>query len=237
VTVADVTLHDTPLPGEDHAHHPFLQHHFEDLGQQHEASTLGMWMFLTTEILFFGGVLCAYWVYRIMYPAAWAVGAAQQDWKMGAANTIILIISSLTMALAVRNAQLGRRMPTVVMLVLTLIFGSMFLGIKAYEYHNHWNEGLFPGEHFTWHEHPEMAGKVQLFMCFYWGMTGLHALHMIIGAGLLLWFIWRAWKNHFGPEYYAPVEVMGLYWHFVDIVWIFLFPFLYLIHGAGGHHG
>jgi len=220
---------------EAHGHHPFLQHHFEDLGQQHEASTLAMWAFLTTEILFFGGVLMAYWIYRIMYPEAWALGAAQQNWRLGAANTIVLIISSLTMALAVRNAQLGRRMGVVVMLVLTLLFGSTFLGIKAYEYSAHWHEHLFPGPNFQFLESPEQAPHVQLFMVFYWGMTGLHALHMIIGAGLLLWFIWRAWKNHFGPEYYGPVEVMGLYWHFVDIVWIFLFPFLYLIHGV--HHG
>jgi len=233
--MSDVTLHNTPLPGEDHPHHPFLQHHFEDLGQQYEASTLGMWMFLSTEILFFGGVLCAYWVYRIQYPEAWAVGASMQNWQLGAANTIVLIVSSLTMALAVRNAQLGKRMGTVVMLVATLFFGSIFLGIKTYEYTKHWQEGLFPGEHFTWNEVPALAPQVQLFMTFYWGLTGLHAIHMIIGAGLLLWFIWRAWKGHFGPEYYGPVEVMGLYWHFVDIVWIFLFPFLYLIHR--GHHG
>jgi cytochrome c oxidase subunit 3 len=223
-----------PEPAEEH-HHPFLQHHFEDLGQQHEASTLGMWMFLSTEILFFGGILCAYWIYRIMYPEAWAVGAAQQIWWLGAINTIVLIISSLTMALAVRNAQLGRRMATVSMLVATLIFGTIFLGVKGYEYTKHWQEGLFPGAAFHWNEIPALAPKVQLFMTFYWCLTGLHALHMIIGAGLLIWFIWRAWKGHFGPEYYGPVEVMGLYWHFVDIVWIFLFPFLYLIHGA--HHG
>jgi cytochrome c oxidase subunit 3 len=223
-------------PTEGHGHHPFLQHHFEDLGQQHEASTLAMWAFLATEILFFGGVLMAYWVYRLMYPEAWSLGAAQQNWKLGAANTIVLIISSLTMALAVRNAQLARRMGVVVMLVLTLVFGTTFLGIKAYEYHAHWEEHLFPGQNFAFPESPEQAPHVQLFMVFYWGMTGLHALHMIIGAGLLIWFIWRAWKDHFGPEYYGPVEVMGLYWHFVDIVWIFLFPFLYLIHGAH-HHG
>jgi cytochrome c oxidase subunit 3 len=217
---------------EEHEHHPFLQHHFEDLGQQHEASTLGMWAFLTTEILFFGGALCAYWIYRVLYPEAWALGAHQQNTLAGGINTIVLIISSLTMALAVRNAQLGRRGGTVLMLVLTLIFGSTFLGVKAFEYHAHFEEGLFPGAHWHWNEDPVLAPKVQLFMVFYWGMTGLHALHMVIGAGLLLWLIWRAWKDHFGPEYYGPVEVMGLYWHFVDIVWIFLFPFLYLIHGA-----
>jgi cytochrome c oxidase subunit III len=227
------------LPADaEHPHHPFLQHHFEDLGQQHEASTLGMWMFLTTEILFFGGVLCAYWVYRLTYPVAWAYGGEQQHTLFGGINTLVLIVSSLTMALAVRNAQLGSRMGTVGMLIATLCFGSVFLAIKGIEYHAHWQEGLFPGSHFTWNEHPEFAQQVQLFMVFYWSMTGLHALHMIIGVGLLLWMIWRAWAGHFGPEYYGPVEVMGLYWHFVDIVWIFLFPFLYLIpHFGIIHHG
>jgi cytochrome c oxidase subunit 3 len=222
---------------EAHEHHPALQHHFEDLGQQHEASILGMWMFLATEILFFGGILCAYWVYRSLYPEAWALGAAQQNTLAGGINTLVLIVSSLTMALAVRNAQLANRRATVAMLVATLIFGCVFLAIKTYEYNAHWHEGLFPGAHFTWHENPELAPKLELFMVFYWGLTGLHALHMVIGVGLLLWFIWRAWRGDFGPEYYSPVEVMGLYWHFVDIVWIFLFPFLYLIHQVGGHHG
>jgi len=218
-------------------HHPFLQHHFEDLGQQHEASTLGMWMFLCTEILFFGGVLCAYWIYRVLYPEAWSAGAQVQNTLFGGINTLVLIVSSLTMALAVRAAQLGSRRGQVFFLVATLFFGSIFLGIKMYEYHEHWTEGYFPGEH--WHpEHLDaaLAPKVQLFMTFYWGLTGLHALHMVIGAGLLLWFIWRAARGHFGPSYYGPVEIMGLYWHFVDIVWIFLFPFLYLIPGAH-HHG
>jgi cytochrome c oxidase subunit 3 len=217
----------------DHVHHPFLQHQFEDLGQQHEASTLGMWMFLATEILFFGGVLLAYWVYRTMYPDAWAIGAEQQKALWGGINTIVLIISSLTMALAVRNAQVGRQRGIVIMLVLTMLFGLTFLVVKGIEYNAHWHEGLFPGEHFTWNEHPDLRGKVQLFMIFYWGLTGLHAIHMVIGVGLLIWILLRAMRKQFTPEYYGPVEVMGLYWHFVDIVWIFLFPFLYLIH----HHG
>jgi cytochrome c oxidase subunit III len=226
--MSDVVVH------EEH-HHPFLQHHFEDLGQQHEASILGMWMFLTTEVLFFGGILLAYWIYRLAYPQAWAVGASLQNRPLGAVNTIVLIISSLTMALAVREAQLGRRKGIIIFLILTLIFGGTFIAIKGIEYHAHWEEGLFPGSHFHWHHtnQPELIPKVQLFMTFYWGLTGLHALHMVIGVGLLIWIMWRAWKDHFGPEYYAPVEVMGLYWHFVDIVWIFLFPFLYLIHGPG----
>src|SRR3954464_807540 len=141
--MSDIAI--TDAAHEPHAHHPFLQHHFEDLGQQHEASTLGMWMFLSTEILFFGGVLCAYWVYRIMYPDAWALAAHQQNTLAGGINTIVLIISSLTMALAVRNAQLGRRGGTLLMLALTLLFGMTFLGIKSFEYHAHFVEGLFPG--------------------------------------------------------------------------------------------
>jgi cytochrome c oxidase subunit 3 len=227
-------------PVEEHPHHPFLQHHFEDMGQQHEASTLGMWAFLATEILFFGGILLAYWVYRVMYPEAWALAGEQQNLLAGGINTLVLIMSSLTMALSVRNAQLNSRRGTVLMLILTLIFGTMFLGIKSFEYHAHWVEGLFPGQ--NWHWHPEgttvaaLAPKVQLFMVFYWGLTGLHALHMVVGIGLLLYITARAWRGDFSDEYYAPVEVMGLYWHFVDIIWIFLFPFLYLIPHAGAHH-
>src|SRR5438477_9673695 len=153
--MSDVVLHE-----DERAHHPFLQHQCEDLGQQHEASILGMWMFLSTEILFFGGVLCAYWIYRVMYPQAWVLGGEQQNTLAGGINTIVLIISSLTMALAVRNAQLGRRGGIVLMLFLTLIFGSVFLGIKSYEYHAHWKEGLFPGAAWHWNENPALAPKL-----------------------------------------------------------------------------
>src|SRR5687768_16755212 len=230
------TLHDLRHPGipeeEEHAHHhPFLQHHFEDLGQQHEASNLGMWFFVAQEILFFGGIFCAYFVYREMYPEAWKAGSHHQNWKIGLFNTIVLIGSSLTMALAVWGAQGAKRKFTTLMLVLTLILGMAFVGVKGYEYAEHIHEGLFPGANFTYvhHENPGLTRGVELFMVFYFTMTGLHALHMIIGAGLLLWFIKRSWRGDFGEEYYSPVEIMGLYWHFVDIVWIFLFPLLYLV--------
>ncbi len=233
---ANPTLYELAHPGaaeeEPHEHHhPFLQHHFEDLGQQHEASTLGMWMFLATEILFFGGVLFAYTLYRHLYPAAWAAGAHHQNVPVGTVNTAVLIGSSLTMALSVWGAQTNRRKLTTLMLVLTLILGSVFLGVKGWEYREHYREGLLPGSTFTYvdEHHPELTPQIELFMLFYFGMTGLHALHMIIGAGLLIWFIRRAWRGDFGEEYYGPVEVMGLYWHFVDIVWIFLFPLLYLV--------
>ncbi|HJQ39848.1 MAG TPA: cytochrome c oxidase subunit 3 [Thermoanaerobaculia bacterium] len=235
--MANPTLHDLQHPGslEDDAHahhHPFLQHHFEDLGQQHEASTLGMWFFVAQEILFFGGIFCAYAVYRNMYPEAWSAGAHHQNSTIGLFNTIILIGSSLTMALAVWGAQSAKRKFTTLMLVLTLVLGMAFVGVKGFEYREHIKEGLFPGSHFTYvhHANPALTRGVELFMVFYFTMTGLHALHMIIGAGLLIWFIKRAWRGDFGEEYYSPVEIMGLYWHFVDIVWIFLFPLLYLIH-------
>ena len=232
-------MSDTALPHvakehahDEHHHHPFLQHHFEDLGQQHEASTLGMWVFVAQEILFFGGIFAAYAIYRTMYPEAWSAGAHHQNWQIGAFNTAVLIGSSLTMALAVWAAQTARRMMTVWMLIATLVLGGVFVGIKGYEYYVHIHDGLLPGSTFTYvhHENPALTPHIQLYMVFYFAMTGLHALHMVIGAGLLLWFIWRAWRGHFGPEYYGPVEVMGLYWHFVDIVWIFLFPLLYLSH-------
>ncbi|MFZ2493727.1 MAG: cytochrome c oxidase subunit 3 [Thermoanaerobaculia bacterium] len=231
--MSDVVVHDAAAD-EHHAehHHPFLQHHFEDLHEQHEASILGMWFFLATEFLFFGGAFLGYTIYRIQYPEAWAAAAHHQNTWVGLANTIVLIGSSLTMALSVWAAQMDRRKLTVLMLVLTLILGSVFLGVKAYEYSVHFHEGLLPGAnfHYVHAENPALTRGIELFMVFYFGMTGLHALHMIIGAGLLIYFIRRAWVGHFGPEYYAPVEIMGLYWHFVDIVWIFLFPLLYLIH-------
>ena len=220
-------MSELPVTPHEQEHHPFLQHHFEDLGQQHEASTLGMWFFLATEILFFGGILLAYTVYRVLYPHAWALGAEHQNVVMGTINTIVLLGSSLTMALAVKFAQSGRRMPTVWMLLGTLFLGTLFLGIKGIEYAEHIHEGFFPGAMFHY-AGPDVP-QVQLFMIFYFALTGLHALHMVIGAGLLVWILWRAWRGQFGPEYYGPVEVMGLYWHFVDLVWIFLFPLLYLI--------
>ncbi len=232
--MSDVTLsHSGEHAAEPHSHeqhHPFLQHHFEDLGQQHEASTLGMWFFVAQEILFFGGLFAAYFVYREMYPHAWKAGSHHQNWQIGAANTIVLIGSSLTMALAVWGAQGAKRKFTTVMLVLTLILGSIFVGVKGFEYSKHIEEGLFPGSlYHNVHDAPELTRGVEMFMTFYFTMTGLHALHMIIGAGLLLYFIRRAWRGDFGPEYYGPIEIMGLYWHFVDIVWIFLFPLLYLV--------
>ncbi len=316
---------------EEHYHHPGLQHQFEDMGQQQESDSIGMWMFLVQEIMFFGGLFTVYLVFRSRYPMAFAAGSNHLNVWLGGVNTLVLIVSSLTMALAVHYAQLGKRNLQVVMIILTMILGTAFLGIKAVEYADKYHEGIVPvsglnrrstgdkeqdaskdisrnpeeqeknsldfpkdskdsiqkpetrnGEHeeyvnrsgdFIWADtslavkaqqenfltDAEKIGyftngdfstgeidpdkfrdKVRIFYWIYFAMTGLHALHMIIGLGLMAWLLYKAWRGTFTPEYYAPVEMSGLYWHFVDIVWIFLFPLLYLLGrhflaGGGGH--
>jgi cytochrome c oxidase subunit 3 len=209
-----------------------LASHFDSLEQQRESVSLGMWIFLVTEILFFGGVFAVYLVYRTRFPTAWTAGSFELDITLGAANTAILIASSFTMAMAVWSAQTGRRRPLIGFLVSTLTLGSTFLVIKGFEYAAKWQHHLVPGPHF--HYDGRFAGlvdgsNVQLFFSTYFLMTGLHALHMVIGAGLLVWLITGAVRGRFSTRYYNPVDMTGLYWHFVDIVWIFLFPLLYLI--------
>jgi cytochrome c oxidase subunit 3 len=226
--------------GEAHAHaphHPKLQHHFDNMAQQAEASTLGMWIFLVTEVMFFGGLFMAYLLYRWANPIAFQEASYHLNIWLGGTNTAVLIFSSLTMALAVRAAQTSRPAKTQVMwLVLTMILGTAFLGIKAVEYTGKFREGIIPGPNFNAAIWENPAG-VEMFYSIYYAMTGLHALHMIIGIGLMLVITWMAWRRTFDAKYYTPVEVAGLYWHFVDIVWIFLFPLLYLIgrHYAGAH--
>jgi cytochrome c oxidase subunit 3 len=310
-------LHDS------HYHAPGLQHQFEDMGQQQESASIGMWMFLVQEIMFFGGLFTVYLVFRSKYPMAFAAGSNHLDAFWGGLNTLVLIISSLTMALAVRYAQLGKRNLQVIFIILTMIFGTVFLGVKAIEYTAKYKEGIVPvaglnmttaktasthpggrelstrtgdtqdpreslntgvseantgetGEHsyynpkgdFVWTDaslatqaqqggyltDSEKIGyfsngelnvnkfrdKVRIFFWIYFVMTGLHALHMIIGLGVMAWLLWKAWMGTFSAVYYSPVEMSGLYWHFVDIVWIFLFPLLYLLgrhfmHGGAGH--
>jgi cytochrome c oxidase subunit 3 len=290
-----------------HYHPPGLQHQFEDMGQQQESDTIGMWMFLVQEIMFFGGMFTVYLVFRSKYPMAFAAASNHLNAFWGGLNTLVLIVSSLTMALAVYYAQKGNRNMQMILIVLTMIFGTVFLGVKAIEYADKWHHGLVPvtgwnkripaaaepkvesqasesaltseaeAEHpnprgdFMWVNQPnsdELAvrafqektltkseeigymtsgqidpskfqDKVRIFFWIYFAMTGLHALHMIIGLGVMLWLLYKAFRNTYSAQYYAPVEMAGLYWHFVDIVWIFLFPLLYLLgrhfmHG-GGH--
>ena len=226
-----------------HAHHPRQQHHFHSMDQQLEASILGMWVFLVTEIMFFGGLFLAYIVYRWMYPDAWIAGSNVLNVPLGALNTAVLICSSLTMALAVRAAQVGSRRGQIVNLVLTILLGTTFLVVKYFEYAEKFHHGLVPGA--FWNPVHELAdgtleplhlpGGAQLFFSLYFIMTGIHAAHMVVGIGLMLVILAMAWKDMFSAEYYGPVEVSGLYWHFVDIVWIFLFPLLYLLGYHFGH--
>lgn len=211
------------------AEHPSpLQHHFDDLEQQYESSTLGMWVFLLTEIMFFGGLFAAYSIYRNSFPEAYASTTRYMDVLLGGTNTVVLICSSLTMALAVRSAQLGRRKALINFLIATIILGSIFLGIKAVEYHSKWVEHLIPGPAFQYEE-KAFQHNAQILFFLYFAMTGVHALHMVIGVVMLSVLIWMAYHGKFSDTYYTPVEMIGLYWHFVDIVWIFLFPLLYLI--------
>ena len=209
-----------------------LGEQFEDLEQQHEASSLGMWVFLATEIMFFGGLFAGYTVYRGLYLPGFEAGSHLLNVKLGAFNTAVLLCSSLTMALAVRAAMLGRRRELVTFLILTILLGLTFVGVKmAFEWHHDYEEHLVPGIDFV-SEGPN-GRAIELFFVFYFFMTGVHALHMVIGVAILAVLAWQASQGRFGPERYNPVEMAGLYWHFVDVIWIFLFPLLYLI---GAHH-
>jgi len=222
---------------EAHAQHAGLAHQFEDLEQQQEADFLGIWLFLVTEIMFFGGVFAAYAIYRWLYFEAFQGGSHILDIRLGAANTVVLLGSSLTMALSVRSAQTGNRRALIGFLIATMILGGVFLGVKGVEYNQKFVEHVVPS--LDWAPEGDALAKLapggldhaQIYFFFYFAMTGLHAIHMVIGMGLLLWLVLRARKGSFTSHYFAPVEVVGLYWHFVDIVWIFLFPLLYLIGG------
>jgi cytochrome c oxidase subunit 3 len=211
-----------------------LQHHFADMEQQQETSTFGMWMFLLTEIMFFGGLFCAYLVYRASYYHAFVEGSQKMNIWLGATNTAVLICSSLTMALGVRAAQTGKPKLMVVLLLITILFGFGFLGIKGIEYHEHWVNHEFPGPNFHFDTgdaaHPASDPvHTEIYFSLYWAMTGLHALHMVIGIGLVSWIVIAGWMGAYSRSYFTPVENVGLYWHFVDLVWIYLFPLLYLI--------
>jgi cytochrome c oxidase subunit 3 len=206
---------------------PYVAHHFDDAEQQHDASSLGMWVFLVNEVMFFGGLFTAYVVYRTAYPEAFHGASHELDIRLGFFNTIVLLTSSLTMALSVHAAQASKRAMLIVNLFLTMVLGNIFLGVKAYEYWHKWHEHLVPGPSFAFHG-PDPV-HAQLFFSLYFAMTGLHALHMVIGEVLLGILLIRAAQGMFNKYYYTPVEMSGLYWHFVDLVWIFLFPLLYLL--------
>jgi cytochrome c oxidase subunit 3 len=219
------------------AHNPALLHHFAEAQQQRDAASLGMWVFLGTEIMFFGGLFCTYLVYRRGYFADWGAASKTLDVTLGATNTAVLICSSLTVVLAVWAAQTSRRKLLIGNLLATLVLGTAFLGIKGIEYKQKFDEHHVPGASFSFEKvlipgHPDQYANpshAEIFFALYFVMTGLHALHMIVGLGIFLWLTAMAWKGRFTPEYNTPVEMGGLYWHFVDVIWIYLFPLLYLI--------
>jgi len=238
----------------EHADRPELRHHFADEEQQRNAASLGMWWFLGTEIMFFGGMFCAYLIYRLKYFPEFAVASRSLDLKVGTLNTAVLICSSLTVAQAVRAAQMGKRMLQVKLLLATLFFGLVFLGVKTYEWGNKYKEHHIPTFDFNAKNlmqkpgdrhllgldkisdpvalekrEAEIQEHTQIFFALYFALTGMHAIHMIVGVGIFSVITWMAWKGRFTPEYHTPLEIAGLYWHFVDIVWIYLFPLLYLI--------
>jgi cytochrome c oxidase subunit 3 len=230
----------------EHLSLPQHRHHFETEEQQREAGSFGMWLFLLTEIMFFGGMFFAYLLYRNWYYPAFSVASNQLSVPLGTANTAILITSGFFMALGVWAAEVRKRNVLVLTLVLTTVFGLAFLGVKSVEYHEKWEKHHIPGASFNISEFvnppkdangnatapplaPDMAQRTQIFFFLYFAMTGMHAFHMIIGEVLLVWLIWRAYRGDFTNGYVAPIENFGLYWHFVDIVWLFLFPLLYLI--------
>ncbi len=212
-------------------HHSALQVPYRDLDQQRETATLGMFVFLLTEMMMFGGLFCAYLVYRTLYFLSFQEGSKHMDLAIGAVNTAVLICSSLTMALGVQAAQKGRRKAIMSYMAITLLFGCTFLVLKGLEYYQHWRAHEVPGFGFEFASNAPVldVGKVQLFFVLYFIMTGLHALHMLIGIGLVTWITICAGKGRYTGGYHNPVENVGLYWHFVDLVWIYLFPLLYLI--------
>ena len=202
-------------------------HQFDDIEQQHESVSLGMWIFLATEVMFFGGMFLGYSVYRGTYHAAYAEASRHLDVLLGGVNTAVLLCSSLTMALAVHAAQLGSRKVVVLFLLATIALGLVFLGVKSFEYYHKYEEHLIPGSGFVFPG--SNSNHAQLFFSFYFAMTGMHALHMIVGIAIMLAMIAWTSKGRFSSAYYFPIEMTGLYWHFVDIVWVFLFPLLYLV--------
>lgn len=205
-----------------------LSPQFDTLEQERETRTFGMWVFLMTELMLFGGLFTMYTVYRSQYPAAFADASHHLDVVLGGINTGVLLVSSLTMALAVRAAKIGEsRIKQALLLALTAGLGTLFMGIKGLEYYQHYLNHEVPGLNFEYAG--VYAAPAQLFFILYFAMTGLHAIHLTIGIAIVAWMLVRSLLGQFSPAYYSPVELTGLYWHFVDIIWIFLLPLLYLI--------
>lgn len=226
-------------------------HHFDSAEAEFEASKLGVWIFLCTEILMFGGLFVGYILYAGKYPEVFAAGSKFLDWKLGAVNTAVLLLSSYTIAVSIRNIQTGEVKKAINNMIITLICGFAFMGIKAYEYNHKFHLGLYPGKYFNYTpahashgssdeaahgEHGEkvvhmdaLPKNIPMYFSFYFVMTGIHGSHVLIGMGLIFWCLLRARRGEFSPDYYTGLEGSALFWHLVDLVWIYLFPLLYLV--------
>lgn len=204
-----------------------LEHHFVDSEQQFDAAKLGMWIFIATEILFFGGLFAAYIIYRVWYPELFVLASVELNALWGGVNTIVLIGSSLTVAMAIKSAQLNQKRNIAINLGITIALACIFMVIKYFEWTHKFHLGIFPGKFYAFEgiAHP----KAHIFFSLYYLMTGLHGIHVIIGIGLMIWLLVKTRRGRFHSEYYTPIEITGLYWHLVDIIWIFLFPLFYLI--------
>ncbi len=210
-----------------HTHATHLAHHFADEEQQRESAKMGMWVFLLTEILLFGGLFVFYAIYRSWHPDMFYNAHLQLDVVMGTINTVVLITSSITIALAIRSMQVDEQKKAVIFLIITVLLAATFMVIKYFEYSHKFELGQLPGKFYTFKG--IQGSNPHIFFSVYFAMTGLHGLHVLIGMGVILWVIRRAARGEFSSEYYTPVEMTGLYWHLVDLIWIFLFPLLYLI--------
>lgn len=221
--MSETSQHAHVVEGTNHV----IPHHFATGNQEFEASKFGMWLFLVTEIMLFGGLFVAYAIFRGMYPETYHEAHHELNKIMGGTNTIVLLLSSLSMALAVHFAQVNKRTRSMQMLVVTFICAIIFMIIKYFEYRHKFSLGIFTAKYYTFDE--IKAVHPGLFFSLYFVMTGLHGIHVLIGMGLIAWVFFRTKRGDFNDKYFTPVELTGLYWHLVDLIWIFLFPLLYLI--------
>lgn len=215
-----------------HSDHPkYLAHHFKTMEQQTSSGKLGMWAFMAQELLFFSGLFCALGYVHLMYPDMIKQVQPTMEWRLGATNSVVLMVSSLTMSLCVRSARLNQTSASIKYIIATMACGVLFLVFKVYEWWSHMSEGLYPGKFFDPDPHLGItSGAAHIFYGLYYVMTGIHGLHIVIGIGLMGWMLWRLTKSEFNSEHYVALENTSLFWHLVDIVWIFLFPLLYLAH-------
>lgn len=209
----------------EHEHH--FAHHFKDAMHEFTSSKEGIWLFMVTEILMFGGLFVGYFIFHSLYPDMFAEGASHLDWRLGSINTLVLILSSWTMAMSIYHIQVGENSKANLKLIITLLCGLAFMVIKAFEYKAKIEHGLLPGNFF--HAHDAQHANLALYYGFYFCMTGLHGTHVLIGMGLITWVLIRNLRGDFNPHYFTAVEGVGIFWHIVDLIWIFLFPLLYLV--------